>query len=133
MTSTRLRPEERDWKPLVASQPLVGSTFGDTPAFLHKLFATTWLAAPVPAALVLAAPVLAAPVLAALALVAPVVWEMVALEVATPVQAGPSVCDEDENPAGSAVAISKAVSDCMQLKMLAASSCGDETGRLATG
>jgi hypothetical protein len=30
-------------------------------------------------------------------------WEMVALELATPVLAGSSVWNEDENPAGSAV------------------------------
>ncbi len=64
---------------------------------MHELFAATWLAAPV----------LAAPALAALLLAAPVVWEMVVLEVSTPVQAGLSVCDEEENPAGSAVGIGR--------------------------
>jgi len=72
---------------LVASQPLVSSTCGDPPAFLQKLFAATWLAAPV--------------------LAAPVVWEMVVLELSTAVQAGLSVCDEEENPAGSSVAIGR--------------------------
>jgi hypothetical protein len=50
MAPARLRMEEQDRKPLVASQPLVSSTCGDPPAFLQKLFAATWLAAPVLAA-----------------------------------------------------------------------------------
>jgi hypothetical protein len=54
------------------------------------------------AALVLATMALAAPLLVALAMAAPEVWEMVA-----PVLTGPSVWNENENPAGSAVATSR--------------------------
>jgi hypothetical protein len=37
------------------------------------------------------------------AMTGPTMWEMVAPELATPVLAGSSVRNEDENPAGSAV------------------------------